>query len=154
MQLHCVSRWNVYILQNSVLVSETCLLAFFSLAVYFTRMVLQEPSAKTFGSWTGSVVNWHDELFETALEADVTSLCVLTGNSWTCLWVSTGVGEGLTRKWCQRGLKWRLDVCENCECAKMWHEANRISTASLSIAFVNTPRDVARTVQFTRIVNR
>jgi hypothetical protein len=116
--------------------------------LYVTQMVLLEPLAKTSGSWSGSGVNRLQELFEIALEASVTSLCALTGNSWTCLWVPTGVGEGLMRKWCQRGLKRSSDVCVR-RLDVRWLRL----TASLSIAFVNTPRELAQTVQLTRIVN-
>ena len=136
-----------------------CLLAcFLSLALYFTLMLLLEPLAMTSVSWSGVGANWQKELFETALEASVTSLYVLTGNSWTCLWVPAGVGEGFTRKWCQRGLKRRLDVCV-CVCVRACVRAWRFdvrglgTSASLSIAFVRTPRELAKTIQHTRIVN-
>jgi hypothetical protein len=102
--------------RSSILMLADRSLAVFSLRVYFTRIILLEPLAKTSGIWSGCGVNWHQELFEIALEASLTSLCVLTGNSWTCLWVLAGVGEGLTRKWCQRGFETEIGCLSVCVC--------------------------------------
>jgi hypothetical protein len=53
------------------------------LEIYFTRITLREPLVVPSGSSGSSGVNWHQVLLETAFDANVTSRCVLTGNSWT-----------------------------------------------------------------------